>query len=230
MRGCLKMKSQVLNKIAVAINKIVDWGIDLAYATAHIVYLVINRMYRELKTRKGRAYSLRVLLGILFIFVVVEIYTTEKNYLNPLVKAWEDDKVRIEELERKLNEANDKMYELEEYRQGLLQGDKEAIVTYIKHKFGDKSDLALAVADCESHLRSNAVGDGHLTFSVNGREYGKSYGVFQIRHLQGRPDPEYLLNAKNNIDYAYEMYEKQGGFQAWTCYSAGYYQKHLTSL
>lgn len=203
MRGCLKMKSQVLNKIAVAIKKIVDWGIDLAYATAHIVYLVINRMYRELKTRKGRAYSLRVLLGILFVFVVVEIYTTEKNYLNPLVKAWEDDKVRIEELERKLNEANDKMFELEEYRQGLLQGDKDAIVKYIKMKFGDRSQDALAIAECESGFNAKAIGDKSISYWEDGELRGQSYGVFQIRYLKGRPPVDQLHDAKFNIDWAY---------------------------
>jgi|GEM_PF-4951161 len=224
------MKRQVLNKIAVAINKIVDWGIDLAYATAHTVYLITNRMYRELRTKKGRAYSLRVLLIILFSFVVVEINASNNSYLNPLVKAWSNDEVRIEELERKLQKTNQEILELQEYKQGLLQGDKKAIIAYIRQKFGDNSNLALAVADCESHLRANAVGDGQLAFTHNGIEYGRSYGVFQIRHLRGRPTPDYLLNAKNNIDYAHKMYEEQGGFQAWACYSGGYYQKHLSSL
>lgn len=219
------MKVQQLKKIAKAINIIVDWGIDL------LITLAVQ-FYHDMRNKKRRAIHLRIILGVFVCFIFMSVYfsTNQKDFVSPVIRHWEDDKVRIEELERKLNEANDKMFELEEFRQGLLQGDKEAIVTYIRLKFGNDSDLALAVADCESHLRANAVGDGHLTFSVNGREYGKSYGVFQIRHLVGRPEPEYLLDAKNNIDYAHEMYEKQGGFQAWTCYSANYYQKHLTSL
>jgi len=219
------MKLQQLKKIAKAINKIVDWGIDLLITLA-------EQFYHDMRDKKRRAIHLRIILVVFVSYVFMGVYfsTLHREMLKPVVKHWEADKVRIEELERKLNEANDEMFELQEFKNDLSEGKKEAIVEYIRHKFGNNSDLALAVADCESHLRANAVGDGHLTFNANGVEYGKSYGVFQIRHLQGRPNPDYLLNAKNNIDYAYEMYERQGGFQAWTCYSAGYYQRHLSSL
>lgn len=229
------MKSQVLNKIAVAINKIVDWGIDLAYATAHIVYLVINRMYRELKTRKGRAYSLRVLLGILFVFVIVEIYTTEKNYLNPLVKAWEDDKVRIEELERKLNEANDRMYELEEYRQGLLQGDKEAITEYIRLKFSplgeDAVEWALFAAKTESGFLANPHNwnDDHSSWCH--KENG-SHGLFHFSHctFEGLGGKD-IMSAKEQIDIVSrpDVYGRRS-FYWYNTTIKFERQKHLTSL
>lgn len=219
------MKVQQLKKIAKAINIIVDWGIDL------LITLAVQ-FYHDMRDKKRRAIHGRIILAtvIAYVFIQIHFASSDRGFVKPLVRYWEDDKVRIEELERKLHEANEEMFELQEFKNDLGEGKKEAIVEYIRHKFGNNSDLALAVADCESHLRANAVGDGHLTFNANGVEYGKSYGVFQIRHLQGRPNPDYLLNAKNNIDYAYEMYERQGGFQAWTCYSAGYYQKHLSSL
>lgn len=113
--------------------------------------------------------------------------------------------------------------------EGLKNNNRDAIVEYIKVKFGSEAKTALAVAKCESNINARRVGDGHLTFISNGVEYGKSYGVFQIRHLQGRPNPEQLKDARFNIDYAYNLKQKQG-WKPWTCFAYGYYQKHLSSL
>lgn len=84
------------------------------------------------------------------------------------------------------------------------------VVEYIKQVFGKDSEVALAVAFAESGQRCNAVGDGHITFESNGQLMGASYGVFQIRHLKGRPDPSVLLDCKSNIDYARKIQLAQG--------------------
>lgn len=77
-------------------------------------------------------------------------------------------------------------------------------------------EQALAIMKCESGGRADARGDGHLTYMLNGIEYGASYGLMQIRHLPGRPAPSKLVDPKFNLDYAYGMY-KSSGWGPWTC-------------
>lgn len=94
---------------------------------------------------------------------------------------------------------------------------EEEIIAYIKTKDWNTED-AEKISRCECIHFTDFIGDESLTFidPVDGREYGKSYGPFQIRHLRGRPEPEQLLDPKFNIDYAYGMYVTQG-WQPWTC-------------
>ena len=87
-------------------------------------------------------------------------------------------------------------------------------------------NIALAVAKAESGMRCDAVGDGHIAFVKNEIEYGKSYGVFQIRYLVGRPDPSKLLDCEFNINYAYGLYLARG-WQPWSAYTSSAYKKYL---
>jgi len=102
----------------------------------------------------------------------------------------------------------------------------QTVSNKILNKFGTSGPLMLAVADCESHLNPNAVGDTTLQYYQNGVRYGASYGIFQIRYLPGRPAPYKLMDPDFNIQYAYDMFKKQGA-RPWTCYTRGYYKKHL---
>ena len=70
------------------------------------------------------------------------------------------------------------------------------------------SNTALRIAQCESGIRADAIGDTGI--------YPHSYGVFQIRALEGRPSPEQLLNPIVNVDYAYNLWKSQGWIP-WTC-------------
>jgi len=87
-------------------------------------------------------------------------------------------------------------------------------------------NIALAIAKAESGLRCDAVGDGHIAFTKDTIEYGKSYGVFQIRYLVGRPNPSQLLNCEFNINYAYGLYQAHG-WHPWSVYKSGAYRKFL---
>lgn len=86
------------------------------------------------------------------------------------------------------------------------------VIQLIRNKFGVQADNAIKVATCESGLRSNAVGDA---FWIGGI-YAESIGIFQIRLLAGRPSKEWLMNANNNVDYAYNMWKSQG-WGPWSC-------------
>ena len=89
---------------------------------------------------------------------------------------------------------------------------KEAIVDYIRSKdWKGQEDLAVKIAVCESGLHSKALNDKGKDFSI---------GVYQI-NLYGnlaltRPSKEWLENPQNNIDYANEMFLKEG-FRPWSC-------------
>ena len=84
----------------------------------------------------------------------------------------------------------------------------------IKSVFGADSEKALKIARCESQLNHLAVGDHKIAYVKDGKEYGKSYGVFQIRSLPGRPEPTELFDRDFNIEYAYQVYQRQG-WDAW---------------
>ena len=86
----------------------------------------------------------------------------------------------------------------------------------VEKYFGEETDNALRIMECESQGSENAIGDGHLKFKQGTIEYGASYGLFQIRHLKGRPSPSFLLDPENNVKYAYQIYQAQS-WKPWTC-------------
>lgn len=92
-------------------------------------------------------------------------------------------------------------------------GDKEAIKQYITEVFGNEAGIAIKIAQCESGLNPNAY-NGNVGTGDN------SVGIFQINILgalaKSRPSKDWLLIATNNIDYAYQMYSKQG-WAPWSC-------------
>jgi len=103
---------------------------------------------------------------------------------------------------------------------------KSDIEALICQYFTDNCDVAIAVARCESGLRDHAVGDHAIAYIQDGVEYGKSYGVFQIRSLPGRPEPEKLLDPSFNVQYAYNLY-KRSGFTPWSAYTNDCYLAFL---
>lgn len=97
----------------------------------------------------------------------------------------------------------------------------------IKHLWGNEHTIARAIAMAESHMRPGAVGDNHLIYiGKDGKFYGESYGIFQIRSFEDRPPKELLLDADFNVRYAYSIYKKCG-FSAWSAYRNGTYKKFL---
>ena len=87
------------------------------------------------------------------------------------------------------------------------------------------ADKMVAIAKAESNCDVNARGDGSLTYINNGRTYGYSVSVFQVRILEGR---EYCdtYDLAINVKCAYEIYKSQG-LHAWSVYSTGKYLEYL---
>lgn len=103
------------------------------------------------------------------------------------------------------------------------QGLNPNIISLIRKAFGKDADMAIKIARAESGLNPGAEGDKNLTLGSNG--LGHSFGLFQIRSLPGRPDPQWLLNPVNNINYAAQMFKKQG-WNPWSTYKNGAYLKY----
>ena len=73
-------------------------------------------------------------------------------------------------------------------------------------------DLAIKIAKCESSLNNLAI-------NLTGADH--SVGLFQINIAgslaKNRPTEGWLLNYKNNIDYAYQMSKGGTDWSPWTC-------------
>lgn len=103
----------------------------------------------------------------------------------------------------------------------------------VKQKWGNKADIAFAIAYAESGWKKDATGynciydkkvkaceikDRHLAISTDS-------GIFQIAKIHGYNEKT-LHNPKENVRIAYEIYEKQG-FNAWYTYRNGKYKEFL---
>ena len=100
----------------------------------------------------------------------------------------------------------------------------------VKQVFGDEWPLAWAIVMAESHGRPDAVGDKHLTYiGEDGKTYGYSVGLFQMRVMEGRPPAPVLAGVYINIMCAYNLKEKRGWTQ-WGSYNNGSYKQFLPVL
>lgn len=98
----------------------------------------------------------------------------------------------------------------------------------IREVFGKDADVAIAIAKAESNLNPDAVGDKHLTYQRDGKQYGDSIGLFQIRTFPDRPHRDLLKDPYINVRYAYVIYTKHG-FAAWSVFKSGKYEKFLSN-
>lgn len=105
---------------------------------------------------------------------------------------------------------------------------EKSVEDLIIETFGDNWKIAYAVARAESGLREDAIGDHTLDFrGKDGKVYGMSLGVFQIRYLPGRPKVKDLLDAKFNIEYAYKLSKGGTDWSPWSAYKNGAYKAFM---
>ena len=98
----------------------------------------------------------------------------------------------------------------------------EPVGCELVNKYDWNTTIAKAVCLAESRGDSQAVGD----LRVIGGIYAPSYGLMQIRALEGRPNAEKLLDPEFNMQYAYELWSRQG-WSPWSAYNNETYKKHL---
>ena len=83
----------------------------------------------------------------------------------------------------------------------------------------------LAIMRAESGCDPNVTDDTSLTFIQNGRTYGYSVSLFQVRILPGREHCD-GHDPATNIACAYHVWKSQG-YKAWSVYTSGKYLKYL---
>ena len=98
------------------------------------------------------------------------------------------------------------------------------LIEKIEKVFGEEAPIAIAVAQAESSMQPDRIGDNHLKFEDG--KYGMSCGLFQIRILPGRPTCEEMLDPQKNIEFAYELHKKSG-WNPWSVYKNGQYLKFI---
>lgn len=103
--------------------------------------------------------------------------------------------------------------------------DCEVLAQEVK-KYDWDVRIALAVAKAESGCRANAVGDTTITYYNNGKKYGYSVGMFQIRILEGREHCD-SFDIATNVACAYKIYRDAGSWRPWSVYTNGMYRKYL---
>lgn len=111
-----------------------------------------------------------------------------------------------------------------EAKTAVLEPCEEVYREVIKYDWN--IDIAMAVAKAESNCRKDALGDTNITYWNNGREYGYSVGVFQIRILEGREACDTYDLAKN-VECAYKVYSGRKSFTPWSVFTNGRYLKYL---
>ncbi len=93
----------------------------------------------------------------------------------------------------------------------------DSVIEKIKLAFigtGDE-DKMVKVLQCESRFNPNTVGDLGIQFEKDGKLWGRSVGIAQIRILPGRTDDPYkydrqLRDVDFNLKEARAIYDRQG--------------------
>jgi len=88
--------------------------------------------------------------------------------------------------------------------------EHEAIIAYIKQVFGDQSDNAFKILECENaKLNPNAIN--------HNRNGSTDHSIFQVNSIHSKRYGEaFKTNWKANIDTAYKIYQSSG-WSAWSC-------------
>jgi len=98
----------------------------------------------------------------------------------------------------------------------VIGGD---IVEKIRKVFSEDPDTAVAIAQCESSLDPERIGDTHMKFP--------SVGLFQVNQTWHKYDTATLQDPDQNIRIAKEIKDRWGNWNAWSCYKQGYYKKFI---
>lgn len=108
----------------------------------------------------------------------------------------------------------------------LVTNDCDRAIAEIE-KYDWDTKMATAIMKAESKCDANIKGDEDLTYEEDGRIYGYSVGVFQVRILPGREDCD-TFDLETNVSCAYNIYVEAGReFTDWSMYINGKYREYL---
>lgn len=95
---------------------------------------------------------------------------------------------------------------------------KDSIDQYIYEKFGKDGDLAVRISRAEN-------GSGQCDRVIVEPNGTVSVGRFMINsvHLKRFPMAK-LIDCKSNVDVAFQLFQEQGNFTAWSVYKSGAYK------
>lgn len=171
-----------------------------------------------------------VLVGYLLMFGLSALPVTEQASRSKEVKAvsvLEVTKKHGEKSEEKPPELSADVIDSKAHNtevQQVVLTDCEQLEQELQ-KYDWDSSLMLAIAKAESSCRANAVGDTSIKYVQDGREYGYSVGLFQIRILPGREHCD-TFDIATNVKCAYDIYRGQG-LRAWSVFLNGRYRDYL---
>lgn len=129
-----------------------------------------------------------------------------------------------------------------EHYRGELVSREEVVHELSKHFVGDQIEIMAAITISEGQRDLNCIGDelpylngkrlwGKAT--ADGRTWGESLGLFQIRTIQQdntpgscRNDATIRASIQEQVRCAKEIYNSQG-YRAWSQYSSGAYKAVL---
>lgn len=83
----------------------------------------------------------------------------------------------------------------------------------------------VAISQAESNCRPDAKGDTTITYEQNGRTYGYSLSVLQVRILPGREHCD-THDVATIVKCGYDIFQSQG-YAAWSVYTNGKYRQYL---
>jgi len=92
----------------------------------------------------------------------------------------------------------------------IVRTENQQIRDYIKQVFGDQSDNALKILECENAgLNPKAIN--------HNRNGSTDHSIFQVNSIHTkRYGEEFKTNWRANIDVAYKIYQASG-WSAWSC-------------
>jgi len=115
--------------------------------------------------------------------------------------------------------AEYELKELAKVKTYQVQNDEQIeIIEYIHSLWKEEADLAVKVARCESNLRTDVISrtSDVGVFQINLAAHGHKIAPTRAEQI------EWLQDYKNNIDFAYSLWQKSR-WVPWVCYTKKLY-------
>lgn len=149
-----------------------------------------------------------------------------------LIQAEQEAKEEVKEVTEKLDQKEAEIKQLEKELQAKRESEAylaslptgcKAVEPIVRKYFGDQTSLVMAIMRAESGCNSTALNGQDNHGSCTG-----SYGLMQIGCFWfGYYGHSITYDPEINIKIAYNIYKRQGSFNAWSAYKTGAYLRYL---